>query len=152
MTVQPAFFSADCEAVTGPMPMIAGSTPVVAHDTMRASGFTPRFLASSALINTKAAAPSLMPEALPAVTEPSLAKAGRSLANDSAVVPWRGNSSVSTTTSPLRVFTVTATISSLKRPDFCAASALFCEEAAKASWSARVIWYFCATFSAVLPM
>src|SRR5690348_7368442 len=151
-TVQPAFLSAACEAVTGPMPMIAGSTPVVAHDTIFASGLIPRFFASSALISTSAAAPSLMPEALPAVTEPSLLKAGRSLASVSAVVPWRGNSSVSTTTSPLRVFTVTGTISSLKRPRFCAASALFCDEAAKASCSARVIWYFCATFSAVLPM
>ena len=93
-----------------------------------------------------------MPDALPAVTEPSLAKAGRSLAKPSTVVPWRGNSSVSTTTSPLRVFTVTGMISSLKRPLFCAASALFCDDAAKASCSARVIWYFCATFSAVLPM
>ena len=31
-----------------------------------------------------------MPEALPAVTVPSLAKAGRSLASVSSVVPWRG--------------------------------------------------------------
>jgi hypothetical protein len=126
---------------------------VVAHDTILANGLMPRFFASSAVISTSAAAPSLMPEALPAVTEPpSLVKAGRSLASVSTVVPWRGNSSVSTTTSPLRVFTVTGTISSLKRPDFCAASALFCEAAAKASCSARVIWNFCATFSAVLPM
>ena len=135
------------------MPMIEGSTPVVAHDTILASGLMPRFFASSALMSTRAAAPSLMPEALPAVTEPpSLAKAGRSLPSASTVVPCRGNSSVSTTTSPLRVLIVTGTISSLKRPDFCAASALFCEDAAKASCSARVIWYFCATFSAVLPM
>ena len=59
---------------------------------------------------------------------------------------------MSTTTSPLRVLMVTGTISSLKRPVFFAASALFCEAAAKASCSARAIWYFCATFSAVLPM
>ena len=72
------------------MPMIAGSTPAVAQETMRASGLRPRLLASSAVISTSAAAPSLMPEALPAVTVPSLAKAGRSLAIASSVAPWRG--------------------------------------------------------------
>ena len=45
---------------------------------MRASGSMPRFSASSAVISTVAAAPSLRPEALPAVTVPSLEKAGRS--------------------------------------------------------------------------
>src|SRR3984893_17871444 len=79
LTVQPAFFKAACEAVTGPIPMIAGSTPVVAHDTILANGLMPRFLASSALISTSAAAPSLMPEALPAGTEPSLGDAWRRL-------------------------------------------------------------------------
>ena len=70
------------------MPMIDGSTPVVAQDTIFASGVMPRFLASSALIRTSAAAPSLMPDALPAVTEPpSLVKAGRSLPSASTVVP-----------------------------------------------------------------
>ena len=49
---------------------------------MRASGVLPRFCASLAVISTTAAAPSLMPEALAAVTVPSLAKAGRSLPID----------------------------------------------------------------------
>ena len=61
------------------------------------------------------------------MTEPSLANAGRSLATVSSVVPKRGNSSVSTTVSPLRPLIVTGTISSLKRPALIAASALFCE-------------------------
>ncbi len=52
-------------------------------DAMRASGVMPRFVASSADISTRAAAPSLMPDALPAVTVPSLSKAGRSLADAS---------------------------------------------------------------------
>ena len=60
--------------------MIAGSTPAVAQETMRASGARPRRFASAAVISTSAAAPSLMPEALPAVTVPSLEKAGRSFA------------------------------------------------------------------------
>ena len=36
------------EAGIGPVPMIAGSTPACAQDTMRASGFSPRLSASSA--------------------------------------------------------------------------------------------------------
>ncbi len=68
-----------------------------------------------------------MPEALPAVTVPFLSKAGRSLASTSTVVPCLGYSSVSTTVSPRRVAIFTGTISSLKRPAFCAASALACE-------------------------
>ena len=73
---QPAFSSALREAGIGPEPMILGSTPAVAQEAMRASGFSFRFLASLALISTTAAAPSLMPDALPAVTVPSLSKAG----------------------------------------------------------------------------
>src|SRR5262245_56681390 len=95
---QPAFLSAAREAGIGPVPMIAGSTPACAQDTMRASGVLPRLAASLAVISTTAAAPSLMPEALAAVTEPSLAKAGRSLAIDYIVTADFGYSSVSATT------------------------------------------------------
>src|SRR5215831_16019496 len=123
-----------------------------AHDTMRASGFLPRLAASLAFISTTAAAPSLMPDAFAAVTVPSLAKAGRSLAIVSSVVPCLGCSSLSTTISPLRVFTVTGAISSLNFPAFCAASALFCDATANSSCCARVICHWRATFSAVLPM
>ena len=84
---QPAFFSAAREAGIGPVPMIAGSTPACAQETMRASGVLPRLAASLAFISTTAAAPSLMPEALAAVTVPSLSKAGRSLAIESRVAP-----------------------------------------------------------------
>ena len=61
-------------------------------------------------------------------------------------------SSSVTTVSPLRVVSVTGAISSLKRPDFWAAEALRWLATAKASCASRVIWYFSATFSAVLPM
>ena len=117
--------------------MMDGSTPAVAQEAMRASGFSPRFCASEARMSTTAAAPSLMPDALPAVTVPSLEKAGLSFATESSVAPWRMYSSASTTTSPLRVFTVTGTISSLNLPAFCAASALFWEATAKRSWTSR---------------
>ena len=46
---------------------------------------------------TTAAAPSFRPDALPAVTVPSLLNAGRSPASDSAVVPYLMNSSASKT-------------------------------------------------------
>src|SRR5689334_20132075 len=75
--LQPAFFSAAREAGMGPVPMIFGSTPALAQETIRANGLMLRFSASFALISTSAAAPSLMPDALAAVTEPSFAKAGR---------------------------------------------------------------------------
>src|SRR3954470_1950085 len=114
---QPAFLSAAREAGMGPVPMIDGSTPACAQDTIRASGVLPLFCAWAALIRTTAAAPSLRPEAFAAVTVPSLAKAGRNLEIESIVTPALGYSSVSTTTSPLRVLTVTGAISSLNRPD-----------------------------------
>ena len=119
---------------------------------MRASGVSPRFSASAALITTSAAAPSLMPDAFAAVTVPSLEKAGFSFATESKVAPARMYSSFSTTTSPLRPDTVTGAISSLKRPAFWAASALFWEATANLSCSSRVIWNWVATFSAVVPM
>ena len=102
------------------------------HDARRAACW-PSLAACLAVISTTAAAPSLMPEALPAVTVPSFSKAGFSLAIASMVAPWRGYSSVSTMMSPLRVLMVTGTISSLNLPAFCAASALFCEATANSS-------------------
>src|SRR5436305_13170562 len=75
-TFQPAFLSAARDAGIGPVPMIEGSTPAWAQDTMRASGVLPRLAASLAFINTTAAAPSLIPDALAAVPERSVAQAG----------------------------------------------------------------------------
>ena len=73
--------------------MICGSTPAVAQETMRTSGVMPRRAASASVISTAAAAPSLMPDALAAVTVPSLSKAGRSFCIASMVAPWRMYSS-----------------------------------------------------------
>jgi hypothetical protein len=73
--------------------MMAGSTPAVAQEAMRASGVRPRLSASAAVMSTTAAAPSLMPDALPAVTVPSFEKAGRSFDTASIVVPARMYSS-----------------------------------------------------------
>jgi hypothetical protein len=46
----------------------------------------------------------------------------------------------------------TGVISSLKRPDFIAASALFWLAAENSSWACLVSPYFAARFSAVMPM
>ena len=82
----------------GPVPMIEGSSPAWPQETILAIGSMPRFSASAALISTTAAAPSLMPEALPAVTVPSFrSKAGRSFARFSTVTPSLMYSSWSTT-------------------------------------------------------
>src|SRR5262249_10892992 len=77
---QPALSSAARDAGIGPVPITAGSQPRDAQDTMRAKGSILRFLASPSVMSTMAAAPSLMPEALAAVTVPSGLKAGRNLA------------------------------------------------------------------------
>src|SRR6185369_13824768 len=73
---QPAFSSAFFDAGTGPMPMIAGSTPDDANALIFAMGFSPSACARSALITSTAAAPSFKPDAFAAVTEPSFANAG----------------------------------------------------------------------------
>src|SRR5271155_1335531 len=83
--------------------------PPAAREAGGGGGPPPRFSASGAVINTTAAAPSLMPEALPAVTVPFLSKAGRSLARTSTVVPCLGYSSISTIVSPRRVAILTGT-------------------------------------------
>jgi hypothetical protein len=86
---------------------------------------------SSALaldITTTAAAPSEICDDEPAVTVPSGANAGRSLANVSAVVSARTpSSSVTRTGSPFRWGTGTGTISSSNRPFFIAAAARPCD-------------------------
>jgi hypothetical protein len=64
---------------------------------MRASGRRLSASAASAETTARAAAPSLIPLELPAVTVPPSMNAGGSLASPSAVTPLRGGSSRSTT-------------------------------------------------------
>ncbi len=115
-------------------------------------GLWPSRAAAAASASTKKAAPSLMPDALPAVTEPSFLNAGLSLASDSSVVPAFTCSSVSKTTSPWRVLRVILTICDAKRPSAIAAAARRCDSTARASCSPREIDHFVARFSAVMPM
>ena len=107
--------------------MMRGSTPAVAMLTTRARGVRPYFRAAASLAMISAAAPSLTPEALPAVTVPGVRKGVLSLARPSSVVSGRGCSSTSTTVSPLRPGMVTGTISRAKNPASCAALAFCCE-------------------------
>ena len=141
---RPAFSSALSDEGTGPIPMKSGCTPAGAADTSRASGFSPRCFAFVSDINTSAVAPSFKGDALPAVTDPFSAKAGFSLASASSDVSGRGPSS--------SAIACTGTISSARRPDFCAAIARWWLRSAKASWSSRDTSYFWATRSAVSPI
>ena len=63
----------------GPIPITRGSTPATAEPTNAPSGSTPSSRAFSSLAITSAAAPSLIPLALPAVTVPSGAERGLQL-------------------------------------------------------------------------
>ena len=92
-TVMPDLSSALRTAGTGPIPMMAGSTPATPRVCQRSRGVRPSSAAFSADMMTTAAAPSLMLEALPAVTEPSRLKTGRNCASRSMVVSSRGPSS-----------------------------------------------------------
>ena len=89
-------------------------------------GVIPSSTAFSLDITTSAAAASLIPEELAAVTIPSFLNAGLSLAIPSAVTPCFGYSSVSNTIgSPFLCGISTGTISSLNLPAAIAAQA-FC--------------------------
>ena len=65
-TSQPALARQRCTAGTGPMPITAGSTPALAYATIRPSITAPVRDAYSSDATSTAAAPSLIPEALPA--------------------------------------------------------------------------------------
>lgn len=119
---------------------------------MRASTGKRNSAAFSALISNTTAAPSLSDEALPAVTVPSLRNAGRSRVSASRLVSRGCSSCLTSSASPFGFGTVTGVISCAKRPACCAACAFCCERSAKLSCSARLMAYFSARFSAVMPM
>ncbi len=137
---------------TGPIPITDGSTPPRSPATQVASGVTPSSLAFSSVITTIAAAPSLIVEALPAVTVPSFLNAGRSLPRLSAVVLALIPSSLFTMIVSFLVLTSTSTISASNLPAACAAAAFCWLAAANASISSLEIFHCSAIFSAVIPM
>src|SRR5690606_26963678 len=148
---QPTLSSRLRIALTGAVVNHSGSWENVAWPTILAIGSSPSLAALSALVSTVAAAPSEMLEELAAVTVPSLRKAGRRPGIlDTSERP--GCSSVSYSTSPLRVDTLTGTISSLNAPDSIAAFARFTDSMVNASCSSRVKPYLSAVASANTPI
>ena len=141
MPVRPSSF---CTAGIGPMPITRGSTPATALPRKVPSGSTPRSRAFSSDAITSAAAPSLIPDAFPAVTVPPARNAGFSVASFSSVVSGRGCSS--------RTMSPTETSSSSKRPASAAAAQRCCDWNANASWSSREMPQRSATFSPVSPI
>ena len=104
--------------------MRLAATPAAAPPITRAMGVRPYFFTAASEARISAAAPSLTPEALPAVTEPPLRNGVGSFASASMVVA-RGCSSLATTIgSPLRWGMVTGVISRARRPFSCAPAAL----------------------------
>ena len=131
--------------------MISGSTPPSAPATHVAIGVTPSSFAFSSLITTIAAAPSLIPEALPAVTSPpSLPEQQRNLESVSAVVPALGPSSLTKSTISFLTLTGTGTISSSNLPSAIAFSHFCWLFAENSSSSSLVRPYLSQTFSAVI--
>ena len=113
----------------------------------------PSSFARSSVMRTTAAAASLMPQALPAVTVPPFLKAGGRAASFSIVISGLGYSSVSYSFgSPFRCGRGTGEISSLKRPSLIARPAFCWLRRAKASCSSLGIEYCSASLSAVSPI
>ena len=91
--LMPARLSARLAASTGPMPKMSGSTAWSPRPAMRASGSPRAPRRRPRRRSARRAAPSLSGDALPAVTVPSLTKAGLSLASFSSEVSARMPSS-----------------------------------------------------------
>ena len=136
---------------TGPIPITSGRTPASAPATKVAMGLTPSSLAFSSLMTTIAAAPSLIPEALPAVTNPS-GLIVRSFASPSIVEPARGPSSTLNSITSFFFLTITGTISLSNAPAFWAASAFCWLFSANSSSSSRVSPHSRQILSAVIIM
>ena len=143
-TLQPAFFSAARDAGIGPVPMIFGiDAGLRPRDDARRAASCRACAASSAVISTTAAAPSLMPDALAGGDGAFLVEGGPQLGR--SLRPWRRAADIRRRRRrcrPCGVLMVTGTISSLNLPAFCAASALFCEATANSSCCSRVICHW----------
>ena len=117
-------------------------------------GATPSALALSAESTTTAAAPSVMPDELPAVTVPVLSlKTGGELREARAGRRRRAEcSSFAKSTSPFLPGTFTGKVSAANRPSSQARAARCWLRRAKASCSSRGMRYCSARVSAVSPM
>ena len=132
--------------------MIRGSTPASSPPIHVAIGFTPSSFAFSSLITMIAAAASLIPEELAAVTIPSGLNAGRRPLMFSFVTPFLGPSSVSKIKVSFFFLISTGTISSLNLPSAMAFSAFCWLHAANSSSCSLVSPHCSQIFSAVIPI
>ncbi len=120
---------------------------------MRPSGFRPCALAYASLAITVAAAPSTIPDALPAVTSPSFLKYGlRESRTSSVVLGLMCSSARYSVGSPFLPFTGTGTTSSWKTHSSQARLARCWDPSATSSTSFRVSLYCSASPSAVSAM
>ena len=118
----------------GPVSMRTGSLPATAMETMRARGLRPSERARPFDAITTAAAPSTIPDELPACSTPSSLNEGLSAASVSTVVPGRGCSSRSKVRSP----SLSGRISRENQPRSIAFAAFCCEDTANSSSCLRV--------------
>src|SRR5690606_14929507 len=123
----PALSAASRIAISGVYARYGASHADCPYERMVASGVAPRSVAHASSATITAAAPSLTPGALPAVTVPCGENAGFSFASASRLVSRRGPSSVSIVTTCFFCMTLTGTISSAMRPSSIAARARWCE-------------------------
>ncbi len=143
-----ALASALRTAGVGPVSMIVGSEPITAAALTRARGFSPAFAPPSFEPTSISAAPSTMPDELPAWCTcsirstvvylrsavaskpicPIIAKLGSSLASASLVVPGRIVSSSASISRP--AMSCTGTTEREKCPAARAAAARWCERTA----------------------
>ena len=141
-------------AGTGPMPMIRGSTPAWRSATSRASGCGRGCSATLRSISTTAAAASLTPEALPAVTVPFLREPGLQLGEALRggvrphVLVGRSNTTVPFFDGACHRQDL---LREVARSEIAGAARRW-HSTASASCSSRETSYFFATFSAVTPM
>ena len=118
--------------------MTRGGTPAEAMPVMRAVGVSPCFFTAASEAISMAAAPSLTPEALPAVIVPGWRTNGLSLASASAVVSGRRCSSLLDRDRAGLAARHHHRLDLLgKESRACAFAARCCERSAKASWSLR---------------
>ncbi len=128
-----------------------GSSPASANCTMRARGVRPSRAAASSLVTSTAAAPSLICDEFPAVTNPSGLNAGLSVASRSRVVSGRMPSSAVIGRDFPSTTIGTGTSSRSKRASAVARAARCCDSSANASSCSRVKPHFSAMSSAEIP-
>ena len=147
-----AFLSAFGNAIEGATVNNSGSIAASAYPFIVAKGFSPNSSALSLLINTSAAAPSLIVEALAAVTVPSFVKAGRRLGIFSKRTLVNSSSVSIIIGSPRRCGTSTGTISESNFPAAHASVERLYDCMAKASCASLVKLCFSAQASAKTPI